>query len=253
MASSLAPELQRTLRRIGTGRRLPAFSRTPVSAPSIRLLSSSHNPPVDLQHIQQHYKIHRRGQDGHGSREYLLLPPEVKNVEQVQLDSTLPAAAIFAHRNILFGARSFLKDVSVTDVCPPLVQRAVQEAEEYGEQPQGMASLQGLCAWVAHALQEPSTTSPTLQKLDDATLEAVRAIATQVPRPGHSVVGQGTYRDGKDAWQALAKEYIELQLGDEANLYMQHGGRLVAIEHMADTSPDYLKSAGGAMARFFFL
>ena len=142
----------------------------------------------------------------------------------------------------------------MAEVCPPLVQLAVEEAEEYGEQPQGMASLKGLCGWVTHALKEdPSTSTTTLQTLDPSALEAVRAIATQVPRPGHSVVGQGTYRDGKEAWQELAKEFVERGLGDEANLYKQHGGRLVAIDHLADTSPDYLKSAGGAMARFFFL
>ena len=246
MMASLRAPLRSALCRISCA---PTFS-------SIRLISSSnHHPPDDLAHIQQHYQIHRRGQDGHGSREYLLLPPDVKDVEEVQLDPTLPAAALFAHRNILFGARSFLTGVKVAEVCPPLVQLAVEEAEEYGEQPQGMASLKGLCGWVTHALNEdpPSTSSTTLQTLDPSALEAVRAIATQVPRPGHSVVGQGTYRDGKEAWQELAKEFVERGLGDEANLYKRHGGRLVAIDHLADTSPDYLKSAGGAMARFFFL
>lgn len=186
-------------------------------------------------------------------------------------------AALLAHRNILFGARCFVKDRNnnntvrkLVDVCGPLVQRAVQDAEEYGEQPQGMANLQGLCAWVAAAAttsMEGNTSdggssnsnlpgSQVLKELHDtdpAALEAVQAIATGVPRPGHSVVGQGTYRDGQEAWKRLAKEYIELGLADEANLYQQHRGKLVVIEHMADTSPTYLQTAGGAMARFFFV
>jgi len=31
------------------------------------------------------------------------------------------------------------------------------------------------------------------------------------------------------------------------------GAELIGIEHLAETSPEYLKSAGGAMARFFFI
>jgi hypothetical protein len=195
-----------------------------------------------------------------------LLPPHVTSVEEVQLDPSLPAAALFAHRNVLFGARSFVHNGGGggLEPCGPLVQRAVEEAEGYGEQPQGMAALHGLCEWVTSHLasssdneDRPSSGPTTLRRLqerdDDPTpLEAVRAVATGMPRPGHSVVGQGTFRDAREAWQALAKEYVELGLGDEANLYRRHGGRLVAIEHLADTSPEYLKSAGGAMARFFF-
>jgi hypothetical protein len=116
---------------------------------SNRFSSSSTKEIPDLSYIQRHYRVHRRGQEGHGSREYLLLPPHVRSVDQVQLDPSLPAAALWAHRNILFGARCFLKECSLVDICGPLVQTAVQEAEEYGEQPQGMATLKGLCPWVA--------------------------------------------------------------------------------------------------------
>jgi hypothetical protein len=235
---------------------------------------SSSSPPTvhpDSSYILKHYKIRRRGQEGHGSREYLLLPPHVRSVEEVQFDPSLPVAALFAHRNILFGARCFLNGHNVEDVCGPLVKIAVEEAEEYGEQPQGIANLKGLCRWVVHSyqsLQENTTqdnvsTTTTnlpnsqilrqLHESDPTAWEAVQAIASGVPRPGHSVVGQGTYRDGQEAWKKLAKEYIELGLAEEANLYQNYSGRLVTIEHLADTSPTYLKTAGGAMARFFFL
>ncbi|KAG7374305.1 hypothetical protein IV203_013400 [Nitzschia inconspicua] len=271
--SRLQPQQQTTLGHwifcdVASSHQTQTTYRRHQSIPS----SPSNSDTPDLSYIQQHYKVHRRGQPGHGSREYLLLPPHVKSVEQVQLDPTLPAAALMAHRNILFGARCFGKDIRLVDVCGPLVQMAVEEAEEYGEQPQAMANLKGLCGWVKKSLddmpqeenrQESSTvkvllpySSQVLQELQEtdlAALEAVQAIATGVPRPGHSVVGQGTYRDGQAAWEKLAKEYIELGLAEEANLYQQHRGRLVAIESMADTSPNYLKAAGGAMARFFFL
>jgi len=181
-------------------------------------------------------------------------------------DPSLAAAALFAHRNILFGARAF-HGYSILDVCDRLVETAVREAEEFcaGEQVQAMANLRGLTHWVSKQLQEGGdsnhvqqpTVSETLKQLQESSdpvpLEAVRAIATGIPRPGHSVVGQGTFRDGEEAWKALAREFIELGMSEEANLYQKHGGRLVTIEHLADTNPKYLKTAGGAMARFFIL
>ena len=98
--------------------------------------------------------------------------------------------------------------------------------------------------------------------------DAIRAIATGTPRPGHSVVGAGTYRDGKKGWMALAKEYTDLATTDaaitldasyvgkvgleEVALYKSRDGELVGIEHLAHTQPEYLREAGGAMARMFF-
>ncbi|KAL7465171.1 hypothetical protein ACHAXS_005501 [Conticribra weissflogii] len=103
-------------------------------------------------------------------------------------------------------------------------------------------------------------------------LDAIRAIATGIPRPGHSVVGAGTYRDGKEAWMALAWEYCRLVDGvrdggwasgegarcpwrglEEVLLYKSRDGEVSIIEHLAHTHPDYLRDAGGAMARLFFV
>jgi len=100
-------------------------------------------------------------------------------------------------------------------------------------------------------------------------LDAVRAIATGEPRPGHSVVGVGTYRDGKTGWVALAREYSQLATNAEAMsldasyvgrrgleemaLYTSRGGEVTKIEHLAHTQPEYLREAGGAMARLFFV
>ena len=91
-------------------------------------------------------------------------------------------------------------------------------------------------------------------------LEAVQAIATGVPRPGHSVVGAGTYRDGMRGWVALAREYAALATvsddGDrrgleEVALYRSRDGEVASIEHLANTR-DVLDD-GGAMARIFFV
>jgi hypothetical protein len=209
--------------------------------------------PVDLEYIRKQYKVRRRGDSGYGSREYLLLPPNM-TPEDAQLDPSLPAAALLAHRNIIFGARA-LHGFAMKDVCYPLVDKAVQDASENGEQPQAIASLTGLCDWVKECI-ETSSGSEQLESLrsnDPGSFEAVQSIATGIPRPGHSVVGVGTFRDAEEGWKTLAKEFVALELSEEAELYMLRGARLVGIEHLADRNPDYLASAGGAMARLFFL
>ncbi len=207
----------------------------------------------DIAFILEHYRIHRREKEGSQgfSREYLLLPPDIY-VPQVLQDPSLPAAALFAHRNVLFGARSF-HGYDLQDVCLPLVRAALEESEasEPGQQPQAVASLSGLSEWVAGCFE--SQESKILQTLDESSLEAVKAIATGIPRPGHSVVGQGTFRDGQKAWEELGREYASKGLSKETSLYEAEGGKLVNIEHLADQSPDNMKSAGGAMARLFFL
>lgn len=140
------------------------------------------------------------------------------------------------------------------DVCLPLVDQAVRDAGENGEQPQAIASLNGLCEWINECLEtKGSQQLELLRSNDPLAFEAVVAVSTGIPRPGHSVLGMGTFRDAEAGWKLLAEEFVELELSEEAELYRQRGARLVKIEHLADRNPTYLASAGGAMARFFFL
>ena len=242
--------------------KLASFSRLRSRAFSSSTNDGNDSMCPDVAFILEHYRIHRREKEGsHGSsREYLLLPPDVY-VPQVLQDPSLPAAALFAHRNVLFGARSF-HGYDMEDVCLPLVKAAIEESEatEQGQQPQAVASLKGLSEWVAGCFENDLEGSQTLARLgtsgeeeDKVSLEAVRAMATGIPRPGHSVVGHGTFRDGQASWMELGREYVSLGLSEEANLYEKEGGSLVNIEHLADQSPDNMKTAGGAMARLFFL
>ena len=209
--------------------------------------------PLDLRYIQKNYQVQRRGDPDYGSREYLLLPPGATIQDDKQDDS--PAVAkLLAHRNIIFGARP-LHGFSMKEVCLPLVDQAVDDAGANGEQPQAIASLTGLCDWVKNCLESSSGSEQLeiLRSSHPSALEAVQAIATGIPRAGHSVVGVGTFRDAEEGWKKLAKEFVELELSEEASLYQERGARLVGIEHLADRNPDYLASAGGAMARLFFL
>lgn len=96
-------------------------------------------------------------------------------------------------------------------------------------------------------------------------LDAIRAIATGVPRPGRSVVGAGTYRDGKVGWKSLAWEYSDFATVpyddtsryvkglEEVSLYKSKDGEVATIEHLASVDAEYLKVSGGAMARMFFV
>lgn len=198
--------------------------------------------------------IHRIG-DSYGSREYVLVPKDIP-LEFVLRDRKLTLASIHAKENIIFGAKVVTRAIgSIEEVCGGLVDAALQDASSQGEQPQGLATLNGLCDWVVKGIhdKEDIDVLDTLRQKDPVTYDAVVAIATGVPRESHTVVGMGTFRDGQYGWGELAKEFVRRRLGDEAALYESKGGELVSIDHLADHSEEYVKSAGGAMARFFFL
>jgi hypothetical protein len=192
--------------------------------------------------------VHKRGDPGYGSREYLLLPANA-TLEQVKVDPKVSIASLFAHKNIVFGAR-VQHSFDMVPACSPLLQAALQDASVVGEQPQAMASLAGLCTFVQTCFE---TNDTILTELDPVSLEACKAMATGIPRPGHSVVGVGTFRDGQTGWDILAREFVKRDLAPEANLYKSNGAEVVNIEHLADKSEVYMTTAGGAMCRLFFV
>ena len=273
---------------------------------SRRYFSTNHKPQIVLQKF---------GDLPYGSREYRLVFQRPPNAEDdttttttTTSDGTMveqPVASLRAHRNIIFGAQLFTMSSAgkppaktpklLQEVCLPLLDAALEDASQDGEQPQAMATLHGLCDYVTtcihayeeilpnengtidhhhhppklkdisevlyqivagkfddHHSDEPSS-SPSLES---PTYQAIRAIATGLPRPGHSAVGQGTYRDGEAAWLALAQEFAtrtdSRRRSSEVALYQARGATLVQMEHLADAQPAYLKSAGGTMARLFF-
>ena len=64
---------------------------------------------------------------------------------------------------------------------------------------------------------------------------------------------EGTYIDGEIGWKQIAQEFVQHNMSEEVTLYQARGGTVVEIEYLADTNPEYLKSAGGTMVRLFFL
>lgn len=240
-----------------------------LSSPArLRTLSSNARPQFFPGAV-----VECRGDMPYGSREYILLPPHVSLADLDAAENKhLKLASLHAHRNIIFGAAVHYQPprhedddldpdskTTLLDACLPLLDAALLDASSDGEQPQAVSSLHGLCCWVNSCIQGRKT-SETLSKLQAAgtdeaavSIAAVQSVASKIPRPGHSVVGQGTYRDAATAWEALAREFVKLARSEECQLYQARGAELVGIELLADTRPDYMNSAGGSMARFFFL
>lgn len=230
------------------------------------LSSSSPTQPPDSYQLTQHLfpgaLLHRRGILPYGSREYLLVQPtlQVDKLDESQVvfesaDEPLRILGLLhANKNIMFGARSKHKDFTVQETCSMLVTHAILDCGEPGHQPQAIAALHGLCDFVQDCLSGNEESSVLEQyRRDSDVLECVTAIATNTPRTGHTVVGQGTHAMAADAWEGLAKEFIQQKRSPECELYAAHNGILIHIELLADTQPDYLVSAGGAMARYYFL
>jgi hypothetical protein len=225
---------------------------------------------ADRRSLVRNTILHRRGEHPYGTREYLLLQKEPKKrvsaAEETSSTATTTSsmetkrkskhkvlASLHAHRNVIFGARVRVEGWSIADACEELLGTALVDCFADGEQPQALAALHGLNQYVCDC-RDGGVESETYRKLTQdvgPALEAVHAIATGIPRPGHSIVGQGTHREGAAAWEALAREFA-LQ-SDECQLYRNAHAQMVGIELLADTKPEYLASAGGAMARFFFL
>lgn len=161
-------------------------------------------------------------------------------------------------------------------VCRPLLIKALEQATKEGDQPQGLAALNGLCGRIQY-LMENSSESETMMELknkvygesssssisngngeDKIVWEAIQSVATQIPRQGHDGVGMGTYLDSRKGWTELAKEYALERRGPmivqgEAQLFQSNGAVFVGIEYIGEENPKYWKEAGGAMARFIFV
>lgn len=203
-----------------------------------------------------------------GGHEYDAL----KQIRLVQLPSiTFPdpktLASIYVKRNMIFGTRVHFSSEKGIMIALPLLKRALHEAGSEGDQPQGLASLYGLCHYVQQCILDPSI-SPTMlsliQESEQSTegkiiLQAVQSIATNVPRESNMEVGWGTYTDARPGWTRLAKEYgslsdTETTLIGEPQLFQKVGAVLVQIEYIGnEENPEYWKDAGGSMAKYFFL
>ena len=81
---------------------------------------------------------------------------------------------------------------------------------------------------------------------------AIEAIALGRPRPGHSVLGAGTYRDAEQDFTTLALGFADRRVTGECAYFRDAGAKLAGINWLHDTSPEALADSGGATAAFHF-
>ena len=138
--------------------------------------------------------------------------------------------------------------LSLSSIGVPLVRAARNELKVRGcERVMAVAPLSGLCEWVA--------STSAWERLDRAAADfaeeqpdAVEAVAKGVPRAGHSVLGVGTYKAARPAFERLAMEYATRMLDDpdaEAAMYGSNGGALTGVNWMHATDEDALRDCAG--------
>eukprot|EP00740_Mantoniella_antarctica_P023250 CAMPEP_0198678220 /NCGR_PEP_ID=MMETSP1468-20131203/357_1 /TAXON_ID=1461545 /ORGANISM="Mantoniella sp, Strain CCMP1436" /LENGTH=304 /DNA_ID=CAMNT_0044415293 /DNA_START=28 /DNA_END=942 /DNA_ORIENTATION=- len=149
--------------------------------------------------------------------------------------------------HVLYGAS--IHPALPTTAATSLVQAAA--ATIAPERCEALVSLPGLCAWVRDG--ERWNDAGMLAACGEESAAAARAVALNQPRPGHSVLGPGTFNAAKTAWMFLANQYVDSndELLEEMMMYKTVlGAGTWNIQHLADTDPEYMVLAGGATAIF---
>jgi hypothetical protein len=236
-----------------------------ISAPCARTLCKRNFFASSTDHttLLTNAFVHCIANEQSGERQYVLIPNDTPLDLAMKVDK-LHLARLKCNGNVIYGAKVVQRTLGTeVDVCMPLLEAALRDIKVKNDDALAMASLDGLCQWVSKAIEnneseelfddEEIQSTLTKWREDDPHLYgAVKAIATGEPRPGHSVVGQGTYRDGQSGWMELAHQYISQDMASEAILYEKGGATLECIDHLANTSRESLIYAGGAMAKFKF-
>lgn len=235
LASTVSKLAQRSLRHAGLKRTFFASS-------------------TDHTNLVANAKVHLIGDDPYGKRTYILLPDDTDLDLALKVDK-LHLARLHANQNMIYGAQVVQRSLGTqSEVCKSLLDAALKDARLKGEDPIAMASLEGFCKWIRSGIEGKVEIDKLkeMKENDEVSYEACKAIATGIPRPGHSVVGQGTYRDAEKGWVWLAHEFVDKELSSESELYKSNGGTLQWIDTMADMSREGLIDSGGSMARFIF-
>jgi hypothetical protein len=192
---------------------------------------------TDFTRLLDEAEVHRIPQDD-GSTQYVMAASGT-DVDMVRKVPQLHLARLFVLDKTLFGAKVVNRTLgSPSVVCEKLVDAALKDA---GAGAQARSSLHGLSEWVLKGIKEKEGIDA---KLKDAEIKALEAIAA-------GELDEKVYNVGKEGWEKLAREYIEKGNGGEAMMYVSKGGKLVAVEHLADTS-EFSNTSGGAMAVFSF-
>ena len=114
-----------------------------------------------------------------------------------------------------------------------------------GAKRSALVRLPGLCAAVA-AMDEAALA----EEFGDDAAGAVVAVANGRPRPGHSVLGQGTFKAAAPCWVSLAGDFTrtDAAAAGELGLWRAAGARDAGVSFLAETDPEAIRDSGGTLA-----
>lgn len=142
---------------------------------------------------------------------------------------------------------------AVATAGPPLVHAARAELQRRGaERVIAVAPLAGLCGWIVDG-ERWLHLDRSADGFDEEQPGAVEAVARGEPRPGHSVLGRGTFNAAKPAFEHLALEYAKMMLhapDSECAAFRAADADLVGVSYMHASSEAALRDSAGCTASF---
>ena len=143
--------------------------------------------------------------------------------------------------------------LSYDAVGGPLIKAARAELKRRNaERVVAVAPLPGFCKWIVD-----NTAWEGIDASEDADAPgAVEAVAKGRPRPGHSVLGQGTFKAARPALTTLALQYTASTLladpDAEAAMYVASGAQVANVNYMHDATPEALAESAGCTVTLRF-
>lgn len=145
--------------------------------------------------------------------------------------------------------------LSLSVVGVPLIRAARNELKLRGcDRVVGVAPLTGLCEWV-RAEEAWTKLDSTAATFDADQPGAVEAVAKGLPRPGHSVLGVGTYKAARPAFELLAMQYAQHSLADpdnEAAMYAASSAQIANVNWMHATDQEAMLDCAGCTVTMRF-
>lgn len=145
------------------------------------------------------------------------------------------------------------------EISAPLIRAAVDDLRVGGcEAVHALAPLPGLCSWIVQG-QRWESLDPARPGYAEDQPGAVEACARGQPRPGHSVLGRGTFTAAQPAIEALALEFAGGPAASAAHpdpplavaASSPHSG--AEEDRACDMPAAAFRAAGGAVTRVLFM
>ena len=164
--------------------------------------------------------------------------------------ATMPSGQSGGLTGLLIGAQSD-PALPLSSIGPKLISTAREELSLRGvERILAVAPLAGFCEWIC---QERGWENAAFSADEAASIEA---IAKGVPRPGHSVLGQGTFKAGKAGMEKLAMAYATTALranqDSEMCMFADAGAEPQGINYMHAHDPEALRDCAGCTVTLRF-